>query len=57
MLEPGTEATLARRFTRDELSELIETAGLTVTRVHGVRIFADLVPGGMLDVERVPPRR
>lgn len=38
-----------RRFIRDELSDLIDAAGLTVAMVHGVRIFADLVPGGTMD--------
>ncbi|REE99674.1 methyltransferase domain-containing protein [Thermomonospora umbrina] len=37
------------RFTRQALSELAVAAGLRVTELHGVRIFADLVPGGVLD--------
>ncbi|ETK36347.1 methyltransferase domain-containing protein [Microbispora sp. ATCC PTA-5024] len=34
-----------RRFSRDALAALLDRAGFTVGDVHGVRIFADLVPG------------
>ncbi|MEZ0071865.1 methyltransferase domain-containing protein [Planotetraspora sp. GP83] len=34
-----------RRFGRDALAALVTRAGFTVGDVHGVRIFADLVPG------------
>jgi SAM-dependent methyltransferase len=40
-----------RRFTRDELGGLLVGAGLEVASVHGVRVFADLVPGSLLDAE------
>ncbi|WP_182526340.1 class I SAM-dependent methyltransferase [Nocardioides dongkuii] len=40
-----------RRYTRDELADLLAAAGLETTRVHGVRVFADLVPGSLLDLE------
>ncbi|RSS81521.1 methyltransferase domain-containing protein [Streptomyces sp. WAC06614] len=40
-----------RRFTADQLSELVGQAGLEVGAVHGVRIFADLVPGVLVDTE------
>lgn len=36
---------MPRRFTRQQLLELIGEAGLTVGSVRGVRVFADLVPG------------
>ena len=39
------------RFTRDELSGLLAAADLEVVEVHGVRVFADLVPGSLLDLE------
>jgi len=42
---------LARRFTEPELVALLAGAGLTVETVHGVRVFADLVPGALLDSE------
>ncbi|RSN50783.1 MULTISPECIES: class I SAM-dependent methyltransferase [Actinomadura] len=38
-----------RRFTRETLTALAEGAGLRVAELHGVRIFADLVPGGISD--------
>lgn len=40
-----------RRFTAEQLTGLVEEAGLGVTAVHGVRVFADLVPGVLVDTE------
>jgi SAM-dependent methyltransferase len=40
---------LRRRFDADELQALITGAGLVVEALHGARIFADLVPGALLD--------
>ncbi|MBE1535275.1 SAM-dependent methyltransferase [Actinomadura algeriensis] len=40
-----------RRFTRETLTALARDAGLRVAELHGVRIFADLVPGGNADGE------
>ncbi|HET9381669.1 MAG TPA: methyltransferase [Streptomyces sp.] len=40
-----------RRFTADQLTGLVGEAGLQVTAVHGVRVFADLVPGVLVDSE------
>jgi SAM-dependent methyltransferase len=40
-----------RRFTAGQLTALVEDAGLTVASVHGVRVFADLVPGVLVDTE------
>jgi S-adenosylmethionine-dependent methyltransferase len=39
------------RFTASELTELVADAGFAVQAVHGVRVFADLVPGSLLDLE------
>ncbi|WP_030671400.1 methyltransferase [Streptomyces cellulosae] len=39
------------RFTTEQLTGLVEAAGLTVAAVHGVRVFADLVPGVLVDTE------
>ena len=39
------------RYTGDELGALVRAAGLTVDAVHGVRVFTDLVPGSLLDLE------
>ena len=40
---------LARRFTVEELSALAESAGLRPRLVHGVRVFADVVPAALVD--------
>ena len=39
------------RFTADEAKALLADAGFEVGSVHGVRVFADLVPGALLDLE------
>jgi len=44
-----------RRFTSAEASDLLGGAGFTVESVHGVRVFADLVPGSLLDLEPGAP--
>lgn len=40
-----------RRFTHDEITALLSGAGFELSSVHGVRVFADLVPGSLLDLE------
>jgi SAM-dependent methyltransferase len=40
-----------RKFTVDEVTELLAGAGFEVGSVHGIRVFADLVPGSLLDLE------
>ncbi|MEV0095694.1 methyltransferase [Streptomyces sp. NPDC050738] len=40
-----------RRFTAEQLGELVGAAGLKVGSVQGVRVFADLVPGVLVDTE------
>ncbi|MEU9475051.1 methyltransferase [Streptomyces sp. NPDC048191] len=40
-----------RRFTAEQLTALVEGVGLKVGAVHGVRVFADLVPGVLVDTE------
>jgi len=40
-----------RRFTAEEVTALLSGAGFEVTAVHGIRVFADLVPGALLDSE------
>jgi SAM-dependent methyltransferase len=47
----GDGDSLPRRFTSDELTRLVDGAGLRVAAVHGVRVFADLVPGALVDTE------
>jgi hypothetical protein len=40
-----------RRFSEDEATELLDAAGFEIETVHGIRVFADLVPGSLLDLE------
>ncbi|GAA2599726.1 methyltransferase [Streptomyces axinellae] len=40
---------MPRRFTPEQLTALVIATGLEVVSVHGVRIFADLVPGALVD--------
>jgi SAM-dependent methyltransferase len=42
---------IPRRFDHDDLVALLERSGLRVDAVHGIRIFADLVPGALVDSE------
>ncbi len=54
LLEGGEGARprgVRRRFTVEEIEELLATSGFAVGSVHGVRVFADLVPGSLLDLE------
>ncbi|MEU8710620.1 MULTISPECIES: methyltransferase [unclassified Streptomyces] len=47
----GSGDPMPRRFTAEQLTGLVEEAGLSVAAVHGVRVFADLVPGVLVDTE------
>ncbi|WP_374196275.1 class I SAM-dependent methyltransferase [Streptomyces sp. ISL-10] len=47
----GAGDPVPRRFTAEQLTELVAGAGVEVSAVHGVRIFADLVPGVLVDTE------
>jgi S-adenosylmethionine-dependent methyltransferase len=47
----GDRDPVPRRFAPDELAGLVRAAGLTVQRMSGVRVFADLVPGALVDGE------
>ncbi|KUH39433.1 MULTISPECIES: methyltransferase [Streptomyces] len=40
-----------RRFTAEQITAAVEAAGVEVGAVHGVRVFADLVPGVLVDTE------
>jgi S-adenosylmethionine-dependent methyltransferase len=44
---PGT----TRRFTVEEVGDLLATAGFDVTAMHAVRVFVDLVPSSLVDLE------
>jgi 2-polyprenyl-3-methyl-5-hydroxy-6-metoxy-1,4-benzoquinol methylase len=45
----GSGDKLRRRFTVDTAAALLTAAGLTVEKIHGVRVLADLVPGAVAD--------
>ena len=53
MLEPAAAPSgrTGRRCTYDELTALASGAGFVVDTVHAVRVFTDLVPGSLLDLE------
>jgi S-adenosylmethionine-dependent methyltransferase len=54
MLDPSSAAPpgrTGRRFTHDELTALVVDAGFVVDEVHAIRVFTDLVPGSLLDLE------
>jgi SAM-dependent methyltransferase len=48
---PGPHGRAGHRFTLEELEPLLDRAGLETGSVHAVRVFADLVPGSLLDLE------
>lgn len=47
----GTAPDHPRRFTVDELAELLDRAGFQTTATHAVRVFVDLVPSSLVDLE------
>ncbi len=56
LLEPGAQAGAGdrgteTRFTAEQLETLLGDAGFAVEDVHGVRVFSDLVPSSLLDLE------
>lgn len=42
---------MPRRFTPERLGALVTGTGLRIAAIHGVRVFADLVPGALVDTE------
>ena len=40
-----------KRFTAEEVSSLLEAAGFTDTTLHAVRVFTDMVPSSLVDLE------
>lgn len=47
----GEADPVPHRFTAPELASLVADAGLVPGAVHGIRVFADLVPGSLIDRE------
>jgi ubiquinone/menaquinone biosynthesis C-methylase UbiE len=39
------------RFTADEVRSLLDEAGFALAEIHAVRVFTDLVPSALLDLE------
>lgn len=48
----GDADPMPRRFTERDLTRLVREAGLRIGSVHGVRVFADLVPGVLVDTQQ-----
>ncbi|MFS3130247.1 class I SAM-dependent methyltransferase [Nocardioides sp. Bht2] len=55
LLDGLGEATTGRgvrhRYTAEQAGELLAAAGFEVTGIQGLRVFADLVPGSLIDLE------
>jgi len=51
LLEGGASAEQVHRFTVPEATRLLEHAGFGDVAVHGVRVFSDLVPSSLVDLE------
>lgn len=47
----STSSRGGRRFTHEEVLGLLSGAGFGPSTVHAVRVFADLVPGNLIDLE------
>jgi SAM-dependent methyltransferase len=48
---PAPSTDHERRFTADEVRLLLGDAGFAVEQLHAVRVFTDLVPSALLDLE------
>ncbi|MEO5708276.1 MAG: methyltransferase domain-containing protein [Nocardioidaceae bacterium] len=54
LLEDGTPdgtAGTGRRFTADEVTTVLDAAGFDTAALQGVRVFVDLVPSSLVDLE------
>jgi hypothetical protein len=56
LLDPSTGAVPEgpgphRRFTAEEITAVLDEAGFDVGSVHAVRVFVDLVPSSLADLE------
>jgi ubiquinone/menaquinone biosynthesis C-methylase UbiE len=47
----GEHRSSEHRFTAEELTDLLEGAGFAIRSSHGIRVFTDLVPSSLLDLE------
>jgi S-adenosylmethionine-dependent methyltransferase len=51
LLDDQTAGGGPRRFTADEITRLLEETGFETTALHAVRVFVDLVPSSLVDLE------
>jgi SAM-dependent methyltransferase len=51
LLDDPTAAGPTRRFTTDEVAGILDDTGFEVTAMHAVRVFVDLVPSSLVDLE------
>jgi S-adenosylmethionine-dependent methyltransferase len=51
LLDDPAAGGATRRFTVDEVSSVLDEAGFDTESVHAVRVFADLVPSSLVDLE------
>ena len=51
LLDDPTAGAATRRFTADEVTSVLDQAGFDIAAVHAVRVFADLVPSTLVDLE------
>lgn len=49
----GPQDPLPRRFAPGELADMVQAAGARILATHGVRVFSDLVPSGVIEGEAV----
>ena len=49
--QPTDSRSSEHRFTAEELTGLLERAGFEIRSSHGIRVFTDLVPSSLLDLE------
>lgn len=51
LLEDAASSASTHRFTAEEITAVLENAGFDTTALHAVRVFADLVPSSLVDLE------
>jgi 2-polyprenyl-3-methyl-5-hydroxy-6-metoxy-1,4-benzoquinol methylase len=51
LLDDPAAGGASRRFTPDEVTALLDDAGFDTTALHAVRVFVDLVPSSLVDLE------
>ncbi len=51
LLDSTEPSTTGRRFTAEEITALLDKAGFDVPTLHAVRVFVDLVPSTLVDLE------